>query len=331
MRRRSAPIWFVALCLLLGSGLCFALVSGEYLISITEVLQILSGGGDQMARTIVFNLRLPRALSAVAVGGQLAMAGALLQILLRNPLADPYVLGTSGGAAFFAFIAMLMGAGVLLAGGAAFVGALFSVFLVFGLSHGRGGWTPTRLLLTGVVMASGWGAMISFLLSVSPEQDLRGMVFWLMGDLSQAQAYLPGLVVLGLAALLGTGIGRSLNLLQRGELQAQALGVAIRPLRLTIYGLAALLTASAVALAGSVGFVGLVVPHLLRLCGLRDNRMLLPACAAAGGGLTLYADTVARTVMAPQQLPVGVLTALIGVPLFLVLLFRERAMADRRD
>lgn len=280
-------------------------------------------GSDPLARTLIFELRLPRALAAFATGGMLALAGALMQVLLRNPLADPYVLGISGGAAVAALLSLMAGLGGLLLAGNAFLGALASMLLVFGLAHGRGAWTTTRLLLTGVVVAAGWGALVSLILAVAPERGLHGMLFWLMGDLSQPPSPGWGLLACGLGLLLCLPLARDLNILARGELAASALGVAVPRLRLLLYFIASLLTAGAVTIAGSIGFVGLIVPHLLRLTGLRDHRHLLPGCVLAGGSLLVLADTLARSLVAPQQLPVGVITALLGVPLFLYLLNRR--------
>ena len=281
-----------------------------------------------LVRDIIINLRLPRALTAFCVGGLLALAGTLMQVLLRNPLADPYVLGTSGGAAVGTLSVMLWGlSGVWLTAGA-LTGAVVSIFLVFGLAQGTEGWSPPRLLLNGIVLASGWGALIAFILTLSPDRNLRGMLFWLMGDVSDTDWPTLGLVLLPLA-LAGAGtLARALNVLAHGELQATALGVSVTALRLAVYGLASLATAVAVTLAGSVGFIGLVVPHMLRLLGTRDHRILLPAAVLAGGALLTFADTAARTLFAPRQLPVGILTAFIGVPLFLYLLHRSQLRAS---
>ena len=308
------------LALLVPASLLLALLSGSVAV---EPAALLAGDADALASTVVFELRLPRALAAFAVGGMLALAGALMQVLLRNPLADPYVLGISGGAAVGALLSLLAGLGGLLLAGNAFLGALAAMLLVFGLAHGRGAWTPTRLLLTGVVVAAGWGALISLILALAPERGLHGMLFWLMGDLAHAPAPWWGLLACALGLLLSLPLARDLNVLARGELAASALGVAVPRLRLALYFIASLLTAGAVTLAGSIGFVGLVVPHLLRLLGLRDHRHLLPGCVLAGGSLLVLADTLARSVVAPQQLPVGVITALLGVPLFLYLLNRR--------
>ena len=297
---------------------------GSVALSLGDLWAVVTGGGEPLQRTLILELRLPRTLAAFATGGLLAVAGALMQVLLRNPLADPYVLGISGGAAVGALLSMLAGLATALVSGAAFAGALLSTLLVFGLAHGTGSWTSVRLLLTGVVVAAGWGALISFILAVSPGAQLPGMLYWLMGDLSHASQPGPALILLLLVVLLAWPLGRSLNVLARGSLQAAALGVSVRPLEWTVYLLAAALTASAVTLAGTVGFVGLIVPHMLRLVLGNDQRIILPASALAGGILLTLADTLARTVIAPLQLPVGVITAMLGVPVFLYLLHRSR-------
>jgi len=305
-------------------SLLISLLSGSVTIGWQGLLAVLSGTGDAVATQIILELRWPRAIAAFTTGALLSVAGALMQVLLRNPLADPYVLGVSGGAATGALLALLLGLGSLGLHSAAFGGALFSMLLVFGLAHGSGNWTTSRLLLTGVVIAAGWGAVIGFLLALSPDQALRGMLFWLMGDLSYASSPAAGLLVLTVGLLLAIAIGRSLNIFTQGEQTAAALGISVVPLRRFLYLLASLLSATAVTLAGSIGFVGLIVPHMLRLAGVRDHRLLLPAAALLGGSLLIIADTLARTLLAPRQLPVGILTALVGVPLFLLLLHHGR-------
>lgn len=322
----SRPLLKPLLILALASLAAMVLSVGTGSVSVApgQVLAVLLGEGSNLQQTLVLELRLPRTLSAFATGGLLAVAGALMQVLLRNPLADPYVLGLSGGAAVGALLAMLAGLGGLIVSGSAFAGALLATLMVFGLAHGTGSWTPSRLLLTGVVVAAGWGAVITLMLAISPAQRLPGMLYWLMGDVSYARSPWPALGLLLLVCLLVVPLGRSLNVLARGPMQAAALGVAVRPLEWTIYILASLLTATAVTMAGSIGFVGLVVPHMLRLVLGNDQRLILPACALGGGAMLVLADTLARVVIAPEQLPVGVITALLGVPTFLYLLYRSR-------
>ncbi|OEY66239.1 FecCD family ABC transporter permease [Marinobacter sp. X15-166B] len=305
-------------------AMLLALALGSVNIPPLELWQVMRGEGSVLSRTLLIDLRLPRTLAAFATGGLLAVAGALMQILLRNPLADPYVLGLSGGAAVGALLAMLAGLGTLLISGSAFTGAMLATLLVFGLAHGTGSWTSSRLLLTGVVVAAGWGAVITLMLALTPSYKLPGMLYWLMGDVSYARTPWLALGVLVLAVVVILPLARNLNVLARGPMQAAALGVSVRPLEWTIYLLASVLTATAVTTAGSVGFVGLIVPHMLRLVLGNDQRIILPASALAGGTLLVLADTLARTVIAPEQLPVGVITALLGVPTFLYLLHRSR-------
>lgn len=322
MHGYSRPLAILVLISLLCMVLSVSI--GSAALSLADTWAVMTGTGTPLQQTLILELRLPRTLSAFATGGLLAVAGALMQVLLRNPLADPYILGLSGGAAVGALLAMLAGLAGALVSGSAFAGALLATLLVFGLAHGTGSWTPSRLLLTGVVVAAGWGAIITLILAMSPARQLPGMLYWLMGDLSPAANPEAALVLLTMVCALVFPLGRSLNVLARGPLQAAALGVSVRPLEWLIYVLASLLTAAAVSMAGSIGFVGLVVPHMLRLVLGNDQRLILPACALAGGTLLVLADTLARVVIAPEQLPVGVITALLGVPTFLYLLYRSR-------
>ena len=317
------PFYLALLLLLAIMSLILALLAGSVPIDLAELWAVVTGSKHGLSQSLILELRLPRAIGAFATGGLLSLAGALMQVLVRNPLADPYVLGISGGAAVAALLAMLLGLGGIWLTGSAFGGALLAMALVFGLARGRGSWTPTRLLLTGVVLAAGWGAVISFILATSPDSNIRGMLFWLMGDLGYVQTPEPALFILLLGLLACWPLSRDLNILIRGELQAGALGINSGRLQITLYLLASLLTATAVVQAGSIGFVGLVIPHIMRLMGFTDHRLLLPTAALAGGSLLVLADTLARTVLAPQQLPVGIITALLGVPLFLYLLRRE--------
>jgi iron complex transport system permease protein len=296
----------------------FSLSSGSIPVTVWEALQ----HPDSLGAQVLWELRLPRTMSAFVTGALLGLAGALMQVLLRNPLADPYILGVSGGASVGALIAILAGAGTLILQSSAFAGALLSTLLVFTLSHGRGNWNTTRLLLTGVVLAAGWGALISLLLATSPGARVQGMLFWLMGDLSAAKQPVAGSLALAIIAPVALLLSASLNLLAGGEYKAASLGVATAKLRTIIYILASLATATAVTQAGNIGFIGLIAPHMLRLAGARDHRLLIPCVILLGGGLLMIADALSRTVIAPRQLPVGVLMALLGVPLFLYLLYR---------
>ncbi len=307
----------VLLLLAAPASLLIALTFGSVTLS---PVQFWHGGPQTLA---ILDLRLTRAFSAYAVGGLLALAGTLLQVLVRNPLADPYVLGVSGGAAVGALLTLLFGLPAAALFGNALAGALLSTLLVFALSRGPGAWSTPRLLLTGVVVASGWGALISALLALSPQQNLQGMLFWLMGDLGYANHLALGGWVLGLGVLLAWLLARPLNVLAHGELTALSLGINLTWLRLALYVLSSLLTAVAVTLAGTIGFVGLVIPHILRLVGGADHRRLVVQAALGGGAFLVVADTLARTLVAPLQLPVGAITAFLGVPLFLYLLARR--------
>jgi iron complex transport system permease protein len=316
-------VLLAALALLAVASVAVALVVGSVAIRPSDVLDALRASGGGLNADIVRELRLPRALSAFATGGLLAVAGVLMQVLVRNPLADPYVLGISGGAAVGALVALLAGVGGLAVPGAAFVGAAASTAVVLALGRSGGAWMPTRLLLVGVIVAAGWGAIVTFILAVAPDRPLRGMLFWLMGDLSGATGGGTALAALAVGAAAALVLARRLNLLAQGDDRAAILGVEVAPTRLAVFLLASALTAAAVTTAGTVGFIGLVVPHLVRLASGHDHRVLVPGAALAGGGLLVLADALARTVLAPQQLPVGVVTALVGVPLFLALLARR--------
>jgi len=315
---------FAALIAVVVACFVFALASGSADIGFSDAMRALGGEGTDEVRTLVVELRLPRALTAFAVGGLLAVAGVLMQVLLRNPLADPYILGTSGGAAVAALLAMLLGLSSLIIDLAAFGGALAATLLVFSIAHGTGSWTPTRLLLTGVVLAAGFSAVTTLLLALSPEQQLRGMLFWLMGDLSFAIEPARSLQLLLILTIVATAVARHLNVLARGELQAAIVGLPVAGFRYLVFIASSLATAIAVTTVGVIGFVGLVVPHLMRIIAGSDHRVIVPASALAGGALLVVADTLARTIMAPRQLPVGALTAAIGVPLFLFLMSRSK-------
>ena len=272
---------------------------------------------------LILQLRLNRSMAAFCCGAMLALAGVLMQVLLRNPLAEPYILGISGGAASFALITMLAGLRGLWTGSAAFAGACLSVFLVFVFSYRQGQWQIIRLLLTGVILGTGWSALISFLLIISHADQVHGMLFWLMGEIGYQNHLLFPYVLLLVSVFVMYFFAVRLNLLSWGETHAAMLGVNTAYLRGLIFFLASLLTATSVSMIGSIGFIGLIVPHILRLQIGSDHRLLIPAAVLAGGSFLLLADTLSRTVLAPQQLPVGIITAFIGVPLFLYLLARQ--------
>ncbi|MFO1216815.1 MAG: iron ABC transporter permease [Burkholderiaceae bacterium] len=309
-----------------------ALLLGSSALAPADALRVLFAPDDSAASQVLHQLRLPRVGAAFGTGALLALAGALMQVLLRNPLAEPYVLGVSGGAAVGALGAMVLGAAAWLVQAGAFGGALLSVLLVFAVAHRELGHaiatdgteaTP-RLLLSGVMLAAFWTALVTLLLTLAPEGRIRGMLFWLAGDLGATDAGAWPVAAAAALLLAVWPFTRSLNVLLRGVLIARSLGVPVVMLRRMLYAVASLATAIAVTTSGAVGFIGLVVPHALRLAIGNDQRVLLPACALMGGSALLLADTLARTLLAPQQLPVGIVTALVGVPSFLVLLWRRR-------
>lgn len=332
--KRALAIWGV-LAMAAIAVFAVALVAGSSAMSLAEVVRALFTQEESTATDIVMKLRLPRALAAFSTGGLLAVAGALMQVLLRNPLADPYVLGLSGGAAVGALGALLLGLGAAAMNVTAAAGAVAATALVFALARRDFGRqqllgavdASPRLLLTGVVVAAGFSAVIIMMLTLAPEAKLRGMLFWLMGDLNGADSWLPALVTLAACVAVAYALARDLNVMLRGDALAHALGVRVTALRRGVYAVASIATAFAVTTAGTIAFVGLVVPHALRLAIGNDQRVLLPSCALAGGAFLLAADTVARTVSAPLQLPVGVVTAIFGVPAFMFLLTRRPAAA----
>jgi iron complex transport system permease protein len=310
-----------------GLALLAVLAAGVFLLSLLVgstgtglrgSVAALFGSGDAATRTVLLVVRLPRVLAAFAVGGLLALAGVLLQALFRNPLADPYVLGVSGGAAVGALLAMMAGAAALAVQSAAVGGALVAVVAVYLLA--RSGGTP-RLLLTGVVLASACGALVSVLLALADTSRVRGMVFWLAGDLEWALAPWASATAAVAAVVLATLVARPLNVLAAGELRARSVGLALDAWRTVLFVGCAMLTAIAVVSAGTVGFVGLITPHAVRLAfRTSDHRIVAPAAALSGGMLLALADLVARTVASPRQLPVGAIMALLGAPLFVAIL-----------
>jgi iron complex transport system permease protein len=300
----------------------YAILSGSADIAPSQWWQLARGDGDAIARTVVFDLRLPRVLTAFAVGALLALAGLLLQALFRNPLADPYVLGVSGGAAVAALLALAAGAATWVTQGAAALGAAAAVSLVWWLGAAGG---TTRLLLAGVVIAATCGAVVTLVLSLASAEELRGMIFWLAGDLSWATWPRATLALAVIATLLVTALARPLDVLAAGELRAQSVGLDLRLARAGVVAGAALLAGAAVVSAGTIGFVGLLGPHIARLLFRTANhRVVAPATALLGGLIVALADTLARTLLEPRQLPVGALLALVGAPLFLSLLKRVR-------
>lgn len=304
---------------------------GAVPLSVREVVAGIRGLGDPTTVAIVRRLRLPRALLAALVGGSLAASGATFQALLRNPLAEPYILGVSGGAAVGAVGAIVLtgaaasGAVVALS---AFAGAILAILLVFRVAASVGKALDTRvLLLAGVVVGAFFNACILLALTFADTESFRSAIFWMMGSFSgatwQGIGTMAGAMVP--AILLLFALARPLNLFAVGEETAAFLGVRTERIKLLAYGTASLLTAAAVAVSGVIGFVGLVVPHVVRMLWGGDHRFLLPASVLLGATFAVLADTLARTAAAPTELPIGVVTAFVGVPFFVYLLRRRMA------
>lgn len=332
-KRHRAVLFLVLLVALALISFLVAGMVGSIALPAAEIpsslLQVFRGDATSMTATLL-ELRLGRALSAFVTGGALALAGVMMQALLRNPLADPYVLGVSAGASVGALAAMLLMCAVWVIDAAAFGGAIAVSALLYLLARrdlrdgtaAAGG--SSLLLLTGVIISSGCMALVTLMLSIAPDGRLRGMVFWMIGDLSGVQLRWLPWVILIIALVFAAKSARSINLLAQHAEAAKTLGVQVGRLRQSLFFCAGLLTASAVTSAGSIGFVGLIVPHACRFALGPDHRLLLPAATLVGGTFLVLADTMARAILAPQQLPVGVITSLIGVPIFLIQLHRLR-------
>lgn len=281
---------------------------------------------DENSRAIIYDIRLPRILLAAGVGASLAVAGAALQALLRNPLAEPYLLGVSNGAALgtmlaFVFFTQFEALRPILA----FGGAAAATFVVYQMAKSRSGTSVERLVLSGVIVTTFLSSIIVLLTSLLDAAKLRSFTFWLLGDLSQATP--NGYIFPIAAAVIGTFVlvtqARPLNLLMIGDRDAFDFGVEVGRVRLIVFAVSSVLVGTAVAASGSVGYVGLIVPHLVRLAFGSDNRLVIPFSALIGGMFVVFADMISRTAIAPRELPVGAITALVGAPLFIYLLRRK--------
>lgn len=312
-----------------------ALATGPSGTSLGEVIAALTPGGgeglDPAVRDIVLRVRWPRVVLGLLVGAALATAGAVFQALLRNPLADPYVLGVSGGAALAGILVLALGSVLALPTRsvpiAAFLGGLLATALLYWVSGGRGRSSPTALLLTGVVFNAFASAGIVFVASIAGFFQGSRVFLWLIGHLSAVEIDAAGVVAasVGLGLATAWALARSLNLLALGDATAATLGVPVESHRRLLLIATSLMVGAAVAVSGLIGFVGLIVPHALRLVIGSDHRLLVPAAALAGAGFLVLSDTVARTALDGRELPVGAVTALVGGPLFIYLLRRSQA------
>ena len=326
MRRAATPLFLLGAVLL---SIFLSLRLGHVPLETREVFRGLLGAGDDLHRQILMEIRLPRALLGVLVGGGLALAGSVFQALLRNPLAEPYILGISGGSAAGAVLVLSLGLTATSSAAlpvAAFAGALLAVLLVFRVAASADRGLDVRvLLLAGVVVGSFFTAVIALILSLSEAQAVRSAVLWMMGSLAGATwrnvAVVAAYTLPSTLALMA--LSRALNLMSIGEETASYLGTDVERVKRVAYGVASLITAAGVAVAGIIGFVGLIVPHALRLVVGSDQRVLLPLSFLAGAAFLTVADLGARLFLDPTEIPIGVVTAFLGVPLFLVLLRRS--------
>ena len=306
------------LILLLAGALGSALLLGSERLFIFDL--------SEQQRAILFDIRMPRVFLGACVGASLAVAGASLQALLRNPLAEPYLLGVSNGAALGTMLAFVFFESFAFARPVlAFAGAGLATFTVYQMARSRAGMNVERLVLSGVIVTTFLSSIIVLLTSVLDAARLRGFTFWLLGDLSQAtyQGFYLTLIAAAVGTIILTSQARALNLMMIGERDALDFGVEVGRVRLIVFGLSSLLVGTSVAASGSVGYVGLIVPHLIRLAVGSDNRLVVPFSAIAGAIFVVLADTVSRTAIAPRELPVGAITALIGAPVFIYLLRRN--------
>ena len=316
MKRRIATT--IVLLLALAAAVAAGLMIGSERVSLFTL--------TEQQRAILFDIRMPRVFLGACVGASLAVAGASLQALLRNPLAEPYLLGVSNGAALGTMLAFVFFESFGFARPVlAFAGAALATFTVYEMARSRAGMNVERLVLSGVIVTTFLSSIIVLLTSVLDAARLRGFTFWLLGDLSQA-TYSGFYLTLG-AAFVGmfvlTSQAKALNLMMIGERDALDFGVEVWRVRIIVFGLSSLLVGTAVAASGSVGYVGLIVPHLIRLAVGGDNRLVVPFSAISGAIFVVLADMVSRTAIAPRELPVGAITALIGAPVFIYLLRRN--------
>jgi len=274
---------------------------------------------------IILDIRLPRTITALVCGAALALAGVLLQALLNNPLAEPYILGVSGGgsvAALLSIVLGLTGATIIIG---SFAGAFLSLILVYFISNKKQSGFAFRLILSGIILSAAWGAIINFILIYSPSSKLPSMLFWLMGDLSSFNIPWTTILILCCSLIISLGLSKDINLLLLGENSAQSLGLSIRKIQWFLLITSSLLVASVVSIAGNIGFVGLVIPHLIRLLGVHNHQSLIPLAAIFGAIMLITADWIARIIIAPSILPVGIVTTIIGAPIFIFLLRKSHA------
>lgn len=323
---RPMAILLITLSLASLLSLLLSLCCGSYAIAPLQIFQAILHPQHDTLHQILFQLRIPRTASAFITGALLAMSGAMMQALLRNPLADPYILGISGGAAVGALLCLSLGLSAAGVSAGAWVGSLTIIMFLHLIRQTTQAMHRETLLLTGIALTSIFSAIISCLFIVSHHHQVNSMLFWLMGDLSFSHPPIAESIILLLALLLSLRYMHPLNVLTLGHNEAQTLGIHCVKLQWQLYLLCGLMTATAISLAGCIGFIGLITPHLIRLMGGHDHRLLIPGSLLLGGSLLTTADTLSRSLFAFQQLPVGIVMTMIGVPGFLWLLYRQNTI-----
>lgn len=326
LQLRQTVAVLTGLALLLLIVFTFGLAVGSVAIPFGDVLAALfAGGGEESTRTIIYEIRLPRLLLAMLVGAGLSLAGAVFQALLRNPLAEPYILGVSSGGTVGAILAIGLGVGfsTVTTPLASFAGSALVMMLVYTIAHRHGQLDTNTLLLAGVMIGAFFNAAVLLIIAIF-NQELRNSFLWLMGNFSNAT--MESLAVVAPFLVLASGLllyqSRTYNLIATGDETAMQLGVDVRRVKRFSYVLASLITGVVVSLSGVIGFVGLIIPHICRMLFGPDHRLLMPASILLGASFMIAADMLARTLLAPTEIPVGAVTAAIGAPLFVYLLKR---------
>lgn len=322
-------LWILVLCGLLLGIIFFSLCTGSVGISLKEIIKIISEGKGTTGHSILFDIRLPRIILGLAIGGALSLSGVILQGMFRNPLVEPYTLGISGGAALGVCLNIVLKLfryfGALSLPASGFLGAITVIALVYTLSKRKGALKIQWLLLTGVMISFVCSSLVMLIMAVARAEDLHGIVFWIMGSLEEPSWSMIKLAVfISVFGLFASYLfARDLNALSLGEEEAIHLGINVERAKPALFLLASLLTGCCVSMAGIIGFVGLAIPHLVRMVTGVDYRIVLPASFLAGGAFLILCDTVARTVISPLELPVGVITGILGGSIFVYALAKK--------
>ncbi len=316
-------ILLLFLILAVSAAVCISI--GTTSISIHEILAVFTGNPqNELTKQIIIDIRLPRILLAIAVGGGLSAAGAVFQAILKNPLAEPYILGISSGGAFGAVLSFMLGVSFVGTQVFSFAGSLAVIFLVFMLGRRFGGIEPNILLLSGVMVGAFFSAFILLMMSFA-DSSFRTAIFWLIGNLSLADKDVVGYILASsfLVSVILSFDGYKFNLITMGDESASNLGLNVNRFKIKSYVLASLLVGVVVSVSGIIGFVGLLVPHICRMIFGADNRIVIPAAFMLGGAFLILSDTIARSIIPPSELPVGAITAILGAPVFIYLLRKQ--------